>query len=78
MSESISPGELVNAAGIAVKIGLTRPTVSNYARRYKDFPSPIETPGVIGIKLYRWSEVDAWFTENKIERHPRGFGETNE
>lgn len=78
MSESISPGELVNAAGIALKIGLTRTTVSNYARRYEDFPSPIETPGVIGIKLYRWGEVDAWFTENKIERHPRGFGETNE
>lgn len=78
MSELISPGELVNAAGIALKIGLTRPTVSNYARRYEDFPSPIETPGVIGIKLYRWGEVDAWFTENKIERYPRGFGEANE
>ena len=77
MSESISPGELVNMAGIAAKIGLSRPAVSNYTRRYKDFPKPVEAPGVIGIKLYRWSEVEAWFEENLAEREPRGFGQSD-
>lgn len=75
MSKSINPGDLVNAAGISVKIGLARSTVSNYAKRYKDFPKPIETPGVVGIKLYEWAEVEAWFKENLAEREPKGFGQ---
>lgn len=72
----IEPERIVNASGIAMKIGVARSTVANYAKRYKDFPKPLETPGVIGISLYDWAEVEAWFEANFAERNPKGFGQS--
>ena len=66
---------LVNMAGIAEKIGVARSTAANYPKRYKDFPEPLEAPGVIGIKLYFWPDVESWFNENFATRNPHGFGQ---
>ena len=73
----IEPERVVNMAGIAEKIGVARSTAANYPKRYEDFPKPLEAPGVIGIKLYDWDEVEAWFKQNVEERHPRGFGQSD-
>lgn len=72
----IDPERVVNMAGIAEKIGVARPTTANYPKRYKDFPKPLDTPGVVGIKLYDWAEVEAWFEANFAERNPKGFGQS--
>lgn len=71
----IEPGRVVNMAGIAEKIGVARSTAANYPKRYKDFPEPLEVPGVIGIKLYDWDKVETWFNENFAVRNPHGFGQ---
>lgn len=66
---------LVNTSGIAEKIGVARSTAANYPKRYKDFPEPLEAPGVIGIKLYFWPDVESWFNENFATRNQHGFGQ---
>lgn len=73
---AVDPMALVNMAGIAKKIGVARSTAANYPERYKDFPKPLETPGVIGIKLYLWPDVKSWFKANFAERNPNGFGQS--
>jgi len=71
----VDSASLVNMAGLAEKIGVARSTAANYPKRYEDFPEAIEAPGVIGIKLYDWAKVKAWFDANFAERYPRGFGQ---
>lgn len=55
----IDPGDLVNAAQVAERLGLShRESVSTYVKRYGDFPAPIYQHGK--MRLWLWSEVRAW------------------
>jgi chromosome partitioning protein len=56
---SIEPGDLVGAAEIAERLGLTHvPSVHSWRRRYGDFPQPIAELKM-GL-IWRWSDVEAW------------------
>jgi len=56
---SVEPGDLVGAAEIAERLGLTHvPSVHAWRRRYKDFPKPIAELKM-GL-LWRWSDVEVW------------------
>jgi predicted DNA-binding transcriptional regulator AlpA len=55
----IDPADLVGAAEIATRLGLSHvQNVHAWRRRYEDFPKPVVelTMGLI----WRWSEVEAW------------------
>lgn len=76
MSANVPHDMLINMTGIAEKIGVARSTAANYPRRYEDFPPPVETPLVVGIKLYDWAAVKNWHQDNFASRHHNGFGQS--
>lgn len=51
--------ELVNVTGIADRLGVPRTNVNGWTRSDK-FPKPLDTPGLGGVRVYRWSDVAAW------------------
>lgn len=54
---------LVSLADVAVRAGVTRPAVSNWRRRYPDFPRPTLETGT--TTLFRLSEIEAWATRHQ-------------
>jgi len=56
---ALDSSDLVGAAEIAERLGLTHVTsVHSWRRRYGDFPEPIAELKM-GL-LWRWSEVEPW------------------
>lgn len=53
---------IINGTGIAKRFGVTPAAVGNWRNRF-DFPKPLHTPYVVGIPLYRVTEVDKWARE---------------
>jgi hypothetical protein len=51
---------IANGLGLAMRYGVAKNTLSNWRARYDDFPRPVYVPHVVGIPLYRVSEVDEW------------------
>lgn len=61
MSSAMVPADkLVNASMIAVILGVTKSAVSTYQARDVGFPKPLDTPGVIGIKLWDVRDIIEW------------------
>ncbi|MEU0652069.1 N-6 DNA methylase [Streptomyces albogriseolus] len=61
---AVSPaGPLVTGAEIARLAGVTRAAVSNWRRRYEDFPSP--AGGSANSPLYALAEVQAWLAKQR-------------
>lgn len=56
---------LVNGAGIAERLQVSRPVVSLWVKRYRSFPKPLDLPGVVGIPIYDWDQVESWYAEFK-------------
>ena len=59
-------GELVSLADIAKLGRVSRPAVSNWRRRYEDFPQPVQETGA--RSLFRLAEVEHW-----MRRHGKRF-----
>jgi len=59
MVEKVDAEDLIDAAGIAARLGLAQPqTVHLWRRRYEDFPEPIAA--LTRVLVWDWSEVEAW------------------
>src|SRR5689334_10896414 len=58
-----SVGPLVTGAEIARLAGVTRAAVSNWRRRYEDFPGP--AGGAANSPLYALVEVQAWLDKQR-------------
>ncbi|MFD4010755.1 N-6 DNA methylase [Streptomyces albidoflavus] len=56
---------LVTRGEIAERLGIRRPAVSNWARRHRDFPSPVRSGDT---ELFRESEVERWLSHRRIPR----------
>ncbi|MEU5146748.1 N-6 DNA methylase [Streptomyces yangpuensis] len=56
--EDASPEQLVSGSEIARLAGVTRAAVSNWRRRYEDFPAP--KGGGVNSPLFAFAEVQAW------------------
>lgn len=57
----------VNAAEIARIVGVSRAAVSNWRRRYLDFPKPVG--GTPTSPAFSWAEVETWLkANNKLSR----------
>lgn len=54
---------LITRAQIAERVGVQRPAVSNWARRHKDFPTPVRSGDA---ELFREAEVARWFATRTI------------
>ncbi|GAB3214050.1 N-6 DNA methylase [Marinactinospora endophytica] len=52
------PSAVVSAADIARLAGVRRPAVSNWRRRYPDFPQPVA--GTTANPLFSFDEVESW------------------
>ena len=57
---------LVSLADAAKMAGVTRPAVSNWRRRYSDFPEPVEETGT--TSLFRLADLSQW-----MHRHGKRF-----
>ncbi len=53
--------DLVSPADIAEECGATRATVSNWVKRYPDFPQPLTTVARGRTKLYSRKAVVEWY-----------------
>ena len=62
--EKQSPASLVSAAEIARIAGVTRAAVSNWRRRYEDFPPP--AGGSVSAPLFALSDVEAWLRSRRL------------
>jgi hypothetical protein len=65
MTERMALGEgdiLVSLADAAKMAGVTRPAVSNWRRRYEDFPEPVEETGT--TSLFRLADLSRWMHEH--------------
>ncbi|MGA5223690.1 N-6 DNA methylase [Streptomyces koyangensis] len=56
---------LVTRVEIAERLGISRPAVSNWARRHPDFPSPVRSGDT---ELFHESEVERWLSHRRIPR----------
>jgi predicted RNA methylase len=65
MTDNAAPlaGPLVTGSEIARLAGVTRAAVSNWRRRYDDFPAP--TRGTANSPLYALDEVQAWLDKQR-------------
>ncbi|GAB3651956.1 hypothetical protein GCM10027589_09060 [Actinocorallia lasiicapitis] len=52
----------VTAAEIARMVGVSRAAVSNWRRRYLDFPDPVGGPS--SSPTFSWQEIEAWLRAN--------------
>lgn len=64
--------DLISMPGIAHRLGLRRPAVSNWRRRHEEFPRPV---GGQDPELFRVAEVVAWLDGRKISRKDLQAGE---
>ena len=53
---------LLSLADIASLAGVSRPAVSNWRRRYSDFPTPIQETSAAA--LFRPTEVQQWMRDH--------------
>ena len=59
MGEKVDVEDLIDAAGIAARLGLAQPqTVHLWRRRYEDFPEPVAE--LTRVLVWDWSEVETW------------------
>ena len=59
MGEKVDAEDLIDAAGIAARLGLAQPqTVHLWRRRYEDFPEPVAE--LTRVLVWNWSQVEAW------------------
>jgi len=68
--DRVEPDYLVNLTDIADRIGVTRATVSNYARgeRREGFPPPVARV-TTNTPLYDWSDVAVWlYRHNQLPK----------
>jgi hypothetical protein len=55
----IEVDQLVGSAEIAQRLGVKRYNlISDWIRRYEDFPTPVAT--ISGIKIWNWPDIEAW------------------
>ncbi|MFE1554612.1 N-6 DNA methylase [Streptomyces sp. NPDC058734] len=66
-----SPEQLVSGSEIARLAGVTRAAVSNWRRRYEDFPAPVG--GGVNSPLFAFGEVQEW-----LESQSKGQGVSDE
>ncbi len=67
MGRRLDVAELVGAAEIAQRVGVTLPqTVHDWRRRHPDFPKPVATLRM-GLIWY-WPDVEAW--ASRTGRYP--------
>lgn len=62
----VAPDEqtgLVTRSQIAERVGVTRPAVSNWARRHKDFPTPVRSGDT---ELFHEREVAGWLRDRTV------------
>lgn len=65
MGRMIDADDLISSADIAAIFGVTRAAVSNWKRRWSDFPNPVARVGPVkNIDLYLRSEILAWVEKN--------------
>ena len=64
---------LVSRADIARMAGVQRPAITNWERRYSDFPMPADS--IDGIDQFRAGEVAVWLESRRISRSARWAGE---
>lgn len=58
---------LVGAGDIAERLGLRgRQAVTDWQRRYDDFPKPVAHVG--SRKVWLWPEIEAWARKNGLPR----------
>lgn len=62
--------DLVGNADIAERCGVGRPAVSNWIKRYSDFPTPLLTISS-GTRIWSWVEVQEWLTHRNLN-NPNG------
>jgi predicted DNA-binding transcriptional regulator AlpA/predicted RNA methylase len=55
--------KLVSLADVAKLAGVTRPAVSNWRRRHRDFPKPVRETGA--VSLFSLTEIEAWLSRNQ-------------
>ena len=59
MGEKVDAEDLIDAAGIAARLGLAQPqTVHLWRRRYEDFPEPVAE--LTRVLVWNWSQDEAW------------------
>lgn len=64
----VDMADIVNNAGIAKLAGVGAACVSNWTRRYADFPEPLELPAVVGHHaLYSLTAVRRWAERHDIQ-----------
>src|SRR5260370_10521890 len=56
------PDALVSLADVAEMARVSRPAVSNWRRRYPDFPRPVAETGA--TSLFRLGDLMAWMAEH--------------
>ncbi|MGH9213040.1 MAG: helix-turn-helix transcriptional regulator [Acidimicrobiales bacterium] len=61
MGHTVDLDDLIDAAGVAVLLGLShRNSVRVYRTRYEDFPQPVVNLGAGRCLLWLRSEVESW------------------
>ncbi len=63
---------LVTRTQIADRLGVRRPAVSNWARRHKDFPTPVRSGD---MELFREAEIARWLVNRTIPQRQLLDGE---
>ena len=62
MGRRVDSDDLIDAVGIADRLGLAQPqTVHLWRKRYSDFPSPVAE--FTRLLVWDWSEVRQWAQE---------------
>jgi predicted DNA-binding transcriptional regulator AlpA len=67
MIRTIDTDLLCSVPDIAAEAGVTSAAVSNWQRRYSDFPTPIYSNGE-RIKLWYWPEVTEWLLTHNVSK----------
>ncbi|ANW19145.1 N-6 DNA methylase [Streptomyces clavuligerus] len=62
---------VVTRADIARLAGVQRPAVSNWERRYGDFPAPTRSPDHPGVDVFRADRIAVWLDRRKIQSSGR-------
>jgi hypothetical protein len=65
---------LVSLADVAAMAGVTRPAVSNWRRRFDDFPQPVKETGATALFLF--ADVAAWMARHGKRMEARSADQT--
>ena len=61
MGRKVDLDDLLDAAGVAEVLGLSKPTaVSVYQRRYHDFPAPVLASSAGTCQFWLRVDIEAW------------------